>query len=159
MKLVDLVRPSSIIAELKAVDRNGVIRELVHCLADDGVIDQATAESVIKSIIARERTRGTTGFGKGVAAPHAKLEGLERVVAAIGRSSRGVDFASLDGEPVFAVFLILSPSERPEEHLRAMDLVFRNLQQERFRKFLRQSRQAEDVYELLKESDEQSVST
>ena len=70
----------------------------------------------------------------------------------------GVDFESLDGQPVFGVFLLLSPAEQPEEHLRAMDLIFRVLQQERFRKFLRQSDSPEKIIELLREADEKSLS-
>ena len=157
MKLLDLVHPNAIISDLKSRDRNGVIRELVHVLAEAKLIASDATEGIIKSIIARERTRGTTGFGKGVAAPHAKIEGLTRVVAAVGRSTAGIDFASLDGEPVYGVFLILSPANEPEEHLRAMDLVFRHLQQERFRKFLRQSDDAERIYDLLKEVDDKAL--
>lgn len=157
MKLLDLVDPSSIIAEVEAEDRNGVIRDLVQVLAEGGLLERTVAEGVIRSIITRERTRGTTGFGKGVAVPHAKVEGLSRVVAAVGRSSRGVDFGSLDGQPVYSVFLIVSPADQPEEHLRAMDLVFRHLQQEQFRKFLRQSDTTEKIHDLLKEADEQTL--
>jgi len=159
MKLLDLVHPKAIISDLESRERNGVIRELVRVLAEAKLIDSAAAEGIIKSIITRERTRGTTGFGKGVAAPHAKIDGLPRVVAAVGRSTHGIDFASLDGEPVYGVFLILSPTDEPEEHLRAMDLVFRHLQQERFRKFLRQSDDAERIYDLLKEVDEKALAT
>lgn len=157
MKMLDLVHPKAIKAECESRDRNGVIRELVQTLADAESIDAASVESVVKSIITRERTRGTTGFGKGVAAPHAKIEGLSRVVAAVGRSVAGLDFASLDGEPVFGIFLILSPAEDPEQHLRAMDLVFRQLQQERFRRFLRQADTPEKIYDLLKEVDDKAL--
>ncbi len=157
MKLGELVQPGAIIAELKSTDRAGAVRDLVQLLSDAKLINQKSVDSVVKSIIARERTRGTTGFGKGVAAPHAKVEGLHQAVAAIGRTSRGIDFASLDGEPVYAVFLILSPADRPEEHLRAMDLVFRHLQQEKFRRFLRQSDNVEKIYDLLREADEKQV--
>ncbi len=157
MKLVDLVHSNSIIAELESTDRNGVIRELVDVLAESGRISTDSADAVVKSIIARERTRGTTGLGKGVALPHAKVEGVKHVVAAVGRSSRGIEFASLDGELVYAVFLILSPPEQPEEHLRAMDLIFRHLQHEKLRKFLRQSDDPEKIYDLLKEADEKQL--
>lgn len=154
MKLLELVPRNAIVAELAAADRNGAIRELVETLAAASVIPAAEVETIAKSIITRERTRGTTGFGKGVAAPHAKIAGLPRAAAAVGRSSRGIDFSSLDGEPVFAVFLLISPEEQPEVHLRSMDLIFRNLQQERFRKFLRQADDTEKIYDLLKEADE-----
>lgn len=159
MKLLDLVPRKAIVAELSAADRNGVIRELVECLAEAGELDAALVEPVTRSIVARERKHGTTGFGKGVAAPHVKLEGLRRIVAAVGRSSRGVDFASLDGEPVFGLFLILSPADQPDEHIRAMDLVFRHLQQEKFRRFLKQSDQPEKIYDLLREADEKLLLT
>lgn len=157
MKLNELVHRDAIIAELESTDRNGVIRELVEALAAAKCIDAKSVEGVSKSIMARERQRGTTGFGKGVAAPHAKIEGLKRIVAALGRSSRGVDFAALDGGRVYIVFLILSPADQPEEHLRAMDYVFRHLQQERFRKFLRQSDTVDKLHELLKEADENAL--
>jgi len=157
MKLLDLVQPEAIIAELSSEDRNGVIRDLVQALADAKLIDAGMVDGIVRSIITRERTRGTTGFGKGVAVPHAKVEGLERVVAAVGRSSKGIDFGSLDGQPVYSVFLIVSPADQPDEHLRAMDLVFRNLQQERFRKFLRQADRPEEIYELLKEADDKTL--
>jgi PTS system nitrogen regulatory IIA component len=159
MKLLDLVSPGSIVAELQSADRNGAIRELVSAVAASGGLASELVDGVVRSIISRERTRGTTGFGKGVAAPHVKVAGLAGVVAAVGRSSRGIDFSSLDGEPVFAIFLILSPEDRHEEHLQALDLVFRQLQQERFRKFLRQSDAPEKIYDLLREADEKSLVT
>ncbi|MCK4342631.1 MAG: PTS sugar transporter subunit IIA [Phycisphaerae bacterium] len=157
MKLLDLVHPDSIIAELESTERNGVIRELVQVLGDVKLIDPESIDGIVRSIVTRERTRGTTGFGKGVAVPHAKVEGLKRIATAVGRSTAGVDFTSLDGRPVHIVFLIISPDDQPEEHLRAMDLIFRHLQQEKFRKFLRQSDQPEKVYDLLKEADEQTL--
>jgi mannitol/fructose-specific phosphotransferase system IIA component (Ntr-type) len=110
-----------------------VIRELVEVLAAAKLHRaQRRRRGSCSSIITRERTRGTTGFGKGVAVPHVKVEGLAHIVAAVGRSAAGIDFGSLDGQPVYSVFLIVSPADQPEEHLRAMDLVFRHLQQEQF---------------------------
>lgn len=157
MKLLDLIDRKAIVANLEGAERNAAIRELVQRLGEIGCIDAGETDRAAKSIIARERSRGTTGFGKGVAVPHAKLEGQQRVVAAVGRSADGIDFSSLDGEPVFAVFLIISPSEQPDLHLQAMDLVFRHLQQERFRKFLRQSDDEEKIYDLLAEADDKQL--
>jgi len=153
MKLLDVISRNSIIADLSAADRNGAIRELVEVLARAKLIEEAAVEGIVRSIVARERTRGTTGFGKGVAVPHVKVTGLSRVVASVGRSAAGIDFGSLDGQPVYSVFLIVSPEDQPEEHLRAMDLIFRHLQQEQFRKFLRQSDEKAKIYDLLAEAD------
>lgn len=156
MKLLDLVARETIVPELTASDRNGCVHELVERIAQIGGIGPADVESVVKLILKRERSRGTTGFGKGVAVPHARVPGLPRPVAAVGRSSRGLDFNSLDGGPVFGVILLLSPEEPAEQHLRAMDLVFRLMQQERFRKFLRQSDTVEKILVLLQEADERT---
>jgi len=157
MKLLDLVDRKSIIAELRSTDRNGVIRELVEVLARAKLVEASAVDSIVRSILARERTRGTTGFGKGMAVPHVKVEGVPRIVAAVGRSSQGIEFGSLDGQPVYGVFLIVSPENQPEEHLRAMDLVFRHLQQEQFRRFLRQADTADKIYDLLAEADEKAL--
>ena len=127
MKLSDLIHSPSIIPELEATDRNGVIRELIQSLADHGAICAADAGTVARATIAREN-QGSTGFGKGVAVPHAKHSCVKRMTATIGRSSQGVDFAALDRAPVYTVVLLLSPAEAPEEHLAAMEKVFRYLQ-------------------------------
>ncbi len=156
VKLVELVDARAVVAELESQERGSAIRELVRGLAESGAVAADQVENIVKLVLTRER-RGTTGIGKGVAVPHAKVPGLSRVAVAVGRSSRGIDFSSLDGEPVFAIFLIVSPEERPEEHLRAVDLIFSHLTQERFRKFLRQASSAAKIYELLKEADEKTL--
>jgi mannitol/fructose-specific phosphotransferase system IIA component (Ntr-type) len=157
MKILDLIQPGSIVPELAGTDRNAAIRELVEALGAQKLVRPDLVDSIVRSIVTRERTRGTTGFGKGVAVPHAKVEEQTQIVAAVGRSSHGIDFASLDGQPVHIVFLIVSPANQPDDHLRAMDLIFRNVQQERFRKFLRQLDTREKIYDLLKEADEKAL--
>ena len=156
MTFAEMVRPEAIIHELGSTERNGAIRELVESLANCGAVNSEHVDRIVKSITTRERTRGTTGFGKGVAAPHTKIDGQESVAVAIGRSSVGIDFQSLDGEPVFGIFLIASPADQPELHLRAMDMVFRQLQDEQFRKFLRQSKDSGAIRVLLDEADQRS---
>ena len=153
MKLSDLIHSPSIIPELEATDRNGVIRELIQSLADHGAICAADAGTVARATIAREN-QGSTGFGKGVAVPHAKHSCVKRMTATIGRSSQGVDFAALDRAPVYTVVLLLSPAEAPEEHLAAMEKVFRYLQRENFRPFLGQADTREAILDLIKEADE-----
>ncbi|HNQ24632.1 MAG TPA: PTS sugar transporter subunit IIA [Phycisphaerae bacterium] len=153
MKLSDLIHKESIIPELKATDRNGVIRELIASLAAQGAIDAAHQETLARAAIAREN-QGSTGFGKGVAVPHVKHECLKKMVATIGRSSHGVDFAALDRSPVYTVFMLLSPMEDAEGHLAAMERIFRHLQRENFRRFLRQAETLEAIVDLIQEADE-----
>ena len=153
MKLADLIHAPSVIAELQATDRNGVIRELIQSLADHGAVDPAHTEAIARATIAREN-QGSTGFGKGVAVPHVKHAGVETMAATIGRSSHGVDFAALDRAPVYIVVMLLSPESAPEEHLAAMEKIFRYLQRENFRRFLRQAETEEAIVELIHEADD-----
>ncbi len=153
MRLSDLLHGASVIPELTVTDRNGVIRELIQSLADKGAIDQANVDTLARAAIAREN-QGSTGFGKGVAVPHVKHECLTQMTATIGRSSHGVDFAALDRAPVYTILMLLSPADKPEDHLAAMEKVFRYLQRENFRKFLRQADTHEAILDLIQEADE-----
>ncbi|NLX06930.1 MAG: PTS sugar transporter subunit IIA [Phycisphaerae bacterium] len=153
MKLADIVAKDAIIADLQAQDRDGIIKEMVEKLVAAGKISQEHAGDIIKSIVKREK-QGSTGFGKGVAVPHVKHESIKSLVAGIGRSGSGIDFAALDRAPVYIVVLLLSPQDRPEEHLQAMETIFRHLQRDTFRKFLRQAQTVDQIYDLVKEAEE-----
>ncbi len=156
MKLQDIVCEQAISANLEHDERDGVIGELVDALIGAGRLQAADRETVIEALLGRER-RGSTGFGKGVAVPHVKHDCISEMVAAIGTSDRGIDFNSLDKEPVYTAFLLLSPADHPEEHLQAMETIFKNLGQERFRQFLRQAGSVEEVWTVLVDADEQQL--
>lgn len=153
MKLVDFVCFEALIPELQAGDRDGVIAELISALDKAGRLGRGRCEEIIKAMIEREN-EASTGLGKGVAVPHVKHPAVKDVVAAIGRSSAGIDFSALDKQPVYSVVLLVSPVENPDRHLQAMESIFKHLQQEKFRKFLRQSQTAQDIKELIEEADE-----
>jgi mannitol/fructose-specific phosphotransferase system IIA component (Ntr-type) len=153
MKLRDFVCLEATITELQASDRDGVIRELVTSLDKAGKLGKGKSQDIIREVIKREN-EASTGLGKGVAVPHVKHKAVKKVVAAIGQSSAGIDFFALDKQPVYSVILLISPSEDPDKHLQAMESVFKHLQQERFRKFLRQCRSVEQIEDLLIEADE-----
>lgn len=153
MKLSDFLVKEALIPDLQAVDRNGAIRELVDSLSRAGCIKADDVDSLVRSVIQREN-QGSTGFGKGVAVPHVKNDRVKKMVGTIGRSSRGVDFAALDRAPVYTVVLLLSPPDDPDRHLEAMESIFRHLQRDNFRRFLRQSETVEEIVELIGEADE-----
>lgn len=157
MKLCDIVIRDAIVTSLGSNKRDEVVTELVDALVAAGAVEASEREALVEKVLEREK-RGSTGFGRGVAVPHVKAEGAEGIHAAVGLSRSGVDFAALDEQPVYTVFLILSPAEEPEEHLRAMEIVFKNLSQERFRSFLRQAESVEDVWTLLEEADNDQLS-
>ncbi|MFA5238501.1 MAG: PTS sugar transporter subunit IIA [Phycisphaerae bacterium] len=153
MKLADFICFEAIIPELKARDRNGAIGELVSSLYKAGRLGKGNCEEIIKAVIKREN-EASTGMGKGVAVPHVKSKAVKNVVATIGQSDVGIDFSSLDKQPVYSVILIISPVDNPDKHLQLMESVFKHLQVDKFRKFLRQSKTTEEIEDLLKEADE-----
>jgi mannitol/fructose-specific phosphotransferase system IIA component (Ntr-type) len=153
MKFADFVCFEAIILQLKAKDRDGVIADLVSALDEAGRLGKANHREIIRAVINREN-EASTGMGKGIAVPHVKHQAVKNVVAAIGQSSTGIDFSALDKQPVYSVILLLSPLDDPDKHLQAMENVFRHLQQDRFRRFLRQSRTVDDIKDLLLEADE-----
>lgn len=156
MKLSQIVPDRAIVANLESTERDKVIDELIGALVEAGAADEAIRGELLEKLLHRERI-GTTGFGKGVAVPHVKHESVTRMVAAVGISQSGVDFNSMDKQPVYTVFLLLSPKDRPEEHLQAMEAIFKNLSKDTFRRFLRQAGTAEEVRTLLEEADAQQL--
>jgi nitrogen PTS system EIIA component len=153
MKISDLVCFDAIIPELKSSDRDGAIGELVDALGKAKRLGSATAAEIKKAVIKREN-EASTGLGRGVAVPHVKHGKIKESVVAIGRSGAGIDFVSLDKQPVYSVILLVSPAEDADKHLQAMESIFRHLQRDNFRKFLRQSQTSEQIVDLIKEADE-----
>jgi len=153
MKLADIMIPDAIVPELKATTKEQAVEELVESLASAGAIARKNIETVTSVVLQRE-SQATTGIGKGVALPHAKLKGIKKPIGCIGRSSEGIDFAALDSKPVYSVILLLSSPDNPDEHLQAMEAIFKHVQRDIFRKFLRQSQTREAIVELIQEADE-----
>ncbi len=153
MKFADFICRESVKASLEALDKEGVIREMVQTLQDAGAIAADEYESVVKAIMKREEL-GSTGFGRGVAVPHTKHPCVNRLVGTVAISPHGVDFASVDGEQVQLFFLLVSPPDRPGDHLRALENISRQLRNDTFCRFLKQARTKEDILQLLDEADQ-----
>jgi PTS system fructose-specific IIA component/PTS system nitrogen regulatory IIA component len=96
---------------------------------------------------------GSTGIGRGVAVPHTKHSSVNRLIGTVGISREGVDFQSLDGEKVQILFLLVSPPDRPGDHLRALENISRQLRDDTFCRFLKQAKTVEDIKQLLDEAD------
>ena len=152
LKFTDFVRREAIVPSLAADDKESVIREMAGALLRAGGIAEGELEGIVKAILKREEL-GSTGIGRGVAVPHTKHPSVQRLVGTVGVSREGVDFNSLDGEKVQLVFLLVSPPDRPGDHLRALENISRQLRNDTFCRFLKQSKSAEDVMQLLDEAD------
>ena len=156
MKMMEIIAPGAVVAKLQGATRDDVIRELIDALVKSGAAAPAIRDELVARVLDRER-KGSTGFGRGVAVPHVKHPSVTKMSAAIGLAPRGVDFNSLDKQPVFSVFLLLSPEDRPEQHLQAMEVIFKNLSKDTFRRFLRQAGTNDEVTALLEEADGQQL--
>lgn len=152
MKFADFVVPESIRSDLAAADKEAVIKEMVEALIGAGGIEEDEFQSIVKAILKREEL-GSTGIGRGVAVPHTKHPSVDRLVGTVAISNRGVNFESLDGEKVHLFFLLISPPDRPGDHLRALENISRQLRDDTFCRFLKQSKNAEDIQQLLEEAD------
>ncbi|MBN1788602.1 MAG: PTS sugar transporter subunit IIA [Sedimentisphaerales bacterium] len=152
MRIADFVCSKAILPKLKSDKRDDIIKELVAALEKAGKLGDGKAADIAKAVIKREN-EASTGIGKGVAVPHVRHKTIKKVAAAIGIVSGGVDFTALDKQPVYSVFLLVSPAEG-DEHLQAMEAIFSHLQHENFRKFLRQSETVKQIKDLLVEADQ-----
>ena len=120
MRLRSFLRPAAVVADLTSSDKSGVLRELAHALAAvDPLIDE---QRVFQALEEREML-GSTGLGHGVAIPHAKVNELAKIHAAFGRSARGVEFQSLDSEPVHLFFMLIAPHREVGHHLMALERI------------------------------------
>lgn len=153
MKFADFVCKKAIRPQLQSDDKSSVIIELVGSLVDSGQISNDDKGEIIDAVMKREEL-GSTGIGRGVAVPHTKHAVVDKLVGTVGVSADGIDFNSLDGENVQLFFLLVSPPDRPGDHLRALENITRHLREnEMFLKFLKQSTTSEDIQQLLEEAD------
>lgn len=152
MKLADIMVAEAMVPTLEATTRDKAIEELVSALVEAGALPKRRAEEAIKAILAREG-QATTGIGKGIALPHARLGSLKKPIATIGRAPEGIEFSALDSKPVYSVILLLTSNDNPDEHLQAMEAIFKQVQRDIFRKFLRQSETKKAIADLILEAD------
>jgi PTS system nitrogen regulatory IIA component len=154
MRMSDFVVRESIIPKLVATTKEGVIREMVESLKGTGYFKGGEPEDLVKAILKRE-SLGSTGIGRGVAIPHTKHATVERLVGTVAVSPAGVPFNSVDGEPVFVLVLLISPQDRPGDHLRALENVSRCLKDDAFVKALREAPSRDAVWALLTDQERQ----
>jgi nitrogen PTS system EIIA component len=154
MRMSDFVAREAIVPELKATTKEGVIREMVESLKGAGYFKGGDSEDIVKAILKRELL-GSTGIGRGVAIPHTKHSSVDRLIGTVAISPQGVPFESLDGEPVHVFVLLISPQDRPGDHLRALENVSRSLRDDGFVRSLRHTTGRDAIWNLLDDADHQ----
>ena len=155
MRLMDFICTEAILPDLEAETARAAIDEMLEALVEAKAVPKTQQRAIVNAIMRRER-KGTTGFGNGVAIPHAKHESVRGVVGLVARSAGGVEFAALDSQPVHLFFLLVSHPESPEVHLKAMEHIFRSIKNENFRRFMLRASSREEIVDLLREADEEA---
>jgi len=150
MNLIDLIARDCVTIDMKATSKKQLIQELAQLLVDCACLNDSglKARDIISAAMERERL-GSTGVGSGVALPHSRIDGLDKVRVAVARLDSPIDFEAIDERPVDLVALILAPSEAGSDHLRALSLISRRLRKEDVRARLRSAPSAESLYTTL----------
>ena len=150
MRLIEFIDRASIDVDLRSTSKPEVLAELAGLLAR--ALPEADPEEIARTLVDRERL-ATTGVGDGIAIPHGKLQGIHRIVAALGIARTGIPFDAVDGKPVRMLLALLAPPESTGDHLKALARVSQLLKEPAFRERLFDSHSAEEAWRIIGEED------
>ena len=155
MNLVDLFPQGSMVLDLQARDKKSAIREMLQHLVEIGRLEDDVLKKAERAVHKRE-SQASTGIGKWLGIPHAKgCSAVDGLIGVYGRSTDGVPFESVDGEPVHVLFLVLSSIEGADDHLAVMKRIAMLHRDEKSLRFLKTATDASPIIEIFKEADEQ----
>ncbi|KAF0426967.1 PTS fructose transporter subunit IIC [Pediococcus acidilactici] len=150
MKIKDLLKPNLMILDLKADSKESAINEMIDKYVAEGVVTDR--EKYLKGILDRE-AESTTGIGDGIAMPHAKTDAVNQAAVLFAKSSQGVDFNALDGQPVHLFFMIAAPEGANNAHLQALAKLSSLLIDPNLVAKLKKAQSADDVIKLFEDAE------
>jgi len=151
VKITDFLTVQTIIPALASREKNAALEEMANWLVS--YHRHLNKQTVLTVLLEREKI-STTAIGEGVAIPHGKLPGVERVLGVFARSPQGVDFASLDGGPTHLFFVLIAPENAAADHLKALARISRLLKDEAFRRRLMEGQTSQELFNVIAEEDE-----
>jgi PTS system nitrogen regulatory IIA component len=151
MKILDVLHKEAIITDLKALDKKGVLEELVEPVAR---IAGLKHDNLVRVLMERERL-GSTGIGEGIGIPHGKLKDLDSLILGFGLSRKGVDFEAMDGQPTHIFFLLVTPENSTGLHLKLLARISRILKNDYFKQKLLNAVDSDEIYLIIKEEEEE----
>ena len=151
MKIVDLLNPDAITADIEAAGKDEALAELTDVMMR--VESGLDRDEVIRVLKEREKL-GSTGIGDGVAIPHGKLKNLKKLLISFGRSRQGVDFDSMDGKPAHLFFLLIAPEESVGVHLKTLARISKLLKNPEVRRRLVDADGSRELYRIISEEEE-----
>lgn len=150
MKVCDILQSSHIIADLKGQSKEEIINELVDLLKNDERI--TNIEKLRTAVHEREKIM-STGVGKGFAIPHGKTDAVKEIVAAFGKSHVPIDFAALDEQPVYLVFLLVGKDNLVGPHIKLLSRISRMMNKDEFRENLLRADNPDEIYKIFQEEE------
>jgi PTS system nitrogen regulatory IIA component len=154
MRIDDILKKDSIIADLVGTNKEEVLREVTDFLQSQGLIKDK--ESLLNTLIEREKL-GSTGIGENVAIPHGKSDELSKIITVFARSLKGVDFEALDQKPVHFVCMVIAPSNSTGQHLKTLARISRIFKNNNLRDGILKLQNADQIYSLLLEEDSKFI--
>jgi len=154
IELADVYPPEAIVVGLEHRTKQGAVEDLVHHLVALGRVPPAEEAAVVQGVMGREHTLGATAFN-GIAYPHCRLRCVDKFIGAVGLDTRGLPFDAVDGDPVYAIFLLLAPLERRDQLYEVLGRVTAMGSDKTLRLQLRGCRSAEAVHCFLQSVDRQ----
>jgi len=150
MKILDFLHRSAIISDLNSTEKKEIIKELVIPIASVAGI---SPEECVRVLMEREQL-GSTGIGDGIGIPHGKMKSLDSLVLGFGRSRKGVDFESIDGQPTHIFFILITPENSTGLHLKLLARISKILKNEPFKKKLLNAADQDELFKIIKVEDE-----
>lgn len=154
MKIQDVLNKNVMLFNLQATDKEGVINEMVQSLVDNGVV---TDFETFKTGIMSREAQTSTGLGEGIAMPHSKNEAVKEATVLFAKSNKGVDYASLDGQPTDLFFMIAAPEGANDTHLAALAELSKYLMKPGFADKLRQANTPDQVIAVFDAEEQEAA--
>jgi fructose-specific phosphotransferase system IIA component len=151
MKVSELLKKEFIIPELNGETKEEVINELIDLFKNDPRVDDI--EKVRAAVLDREKIM-STGVGKGFAIPHGKTSAVKEIVGAFGKIKNGIDYQSLDGNPVQLVFLLVGKDTLISTHIKLLSRISRLMNKDDFRHRLTEANSADEIVKLFSDEEE-----
>jgi PTS system nitrogen regulatory IIA component len=154
MKIEEILKKESVIADLLGDSKVKVIKEMTQCLKKNNFIknDQALFETLME----REKL-GSTGIGENVAIPHGKSDEVTQIITVLARSKKGVEFESLDQKPVHFVCMVIAPAHSTGQHLKVLARVSRIFKNQGIREEILEAENSDTIYSILMNEDSKFI--
>lgn len=150
MKITDILVREASILDLTATAKDDLLAEIAGALS---AAESALDRDGLLTVLREREALQSTGIGEGVAIPHGKVKGLDRLVATFARSTGGVDFESIDGQPTQLFFLLVVPEQSGGQHLKALARISRFFRDASFRERLLGATDLDEIFRAIEEED------